>query len=395
MTRPRLVHVTTTDMSLALLLGPQLRAFRDAGYEVVGVSKAGPWVAQLSSWGIDHVPLRHATRAVAPAEDLRALAELLALFRALRPAIVHTHNPKPGIYGRAAAALAGVPVIVNTVHGLYAAADDPLGRRLVVYCLERLAACVSHAELVQSAEDLETLRKLGVPEHRLVHLGNGVDLGRFHPQRDPAVRAAARAELGLSEGEVAVGVVGRLVVEKGYREVLQAAELLRGAPVAVRMVLVGPEEPDKADSLSAAELERARATPGVTLLGYRDDMERLYSAFDIFVLPSHREGFPRAAMEAAACGLAVVATDVRGCREVVDHARTGLLVPVRSPRWLASAICELAGDPERRRRLGAAGARKARRDFDDRRVVATTLATYERLLEASRGQRRPRWAIGR
>ena len=141
----RLVHVTTTDMSLALLLGPQLRAFAAAGHDVIGMSAPGEWVGQLEADGIRHVPLRHATRAVALTHDARALGELRGLFRALRPDIVHTHNPKPGVYGRLAARAARVPVIVNTVHGLYATPDDRWARRAVVYTLERLAASCSHA----------------------------------------------------------------------------------------------------------------------------------------------------------------------------------------------------------------------------------------------------------
>src|SRR5262249_60035583 len=99
------------------------------------------------------------------------------------PNIVHTHNPKPGLYGRVAARLAGVPVVVNTVHGLYAQTDDPLTKRAVVYSLERAASVCSNAELVQNPEDLATLLRLKVPRHKLTLLGNGIDLGRFHPHR--------------------------------------------------------------------------------------------------------------------------------------------------------------------------------------------------------------------
>lgn len=137
---PRLLHVTTTDMSLALLLGPQLRAFAEAGYEVIGVSAPGPFVAELETQGIRHIPLRHATRSAAPHRDVLALAELRALFSDLRPAIVHTHNPKPGVYGRFAVRAAGVPAIVNTVHGLYALPDDRWAKRALVYGLELLAS---------------------------------------------------------------------------------------------------------------------------------------------------------------------------------------------------------------------------------------------------------------
>src|SRR5271165_2638878 len=136
----RLVHVTTSDMSLALLLGPQLRAFAARGMDVVGVSAEGPFVEQLEQWGIRHEPLRHATRSVALGQDLLAGPELERLFRRLRPDIVHTHNPKPGLYGRLAARAAGVPGIVNTVHGLYAAPEDPFARKVPVYALERMAS---------------------------------------------------------------------------------------------------------------------------------------------------------------------------------------------------------------------------------------------------------------
>jgi glycosyltransferase involved in cell wall biosynthesis len=109
-------------------------------------------------------------------------------------------------------------------------------------------------------------------------------------------------------------------------------------------------------------------------------VEELYHGFDVFVLPSYREGFPRAAMEAAASAVPVIASDVRGCRQVVDDAVTGLLVPVGDAAALAAAIEELAGDGARRRAMGEAGRRKAVAEFDDRRVVATTMAVYERLL---------------
>ena len=126
---PVVVHVTTTDVSLELLLGPQLEAFARAGFKVLGTSAPGPYVEALARRGVGHVALKHATRSMAPLKDARAFSELLGLLRRLRPAIVHTHNPKPGVYGRFAARIAGVPVVVNTVHGLYAQPDDRLLKR--------------------------------------------------------------------------------------------------------------------------------------------------------------------------------------------------------------------------------------------------------------------------
>jgi glycosyltransferase involved in cell wall biosynthesis len=375
---PLVIHVTTTDMSLELLLGPQLSAFADAGYRVAGASAAGPYASALADRGIEHVALEHATRSMALTEDMRAFRELFTLFRQRRPAIVHTHNPKPGVYGRIAARMAGTPAIVNTVHGLYAVPEDSLARRTAVYGLERTAAAFSHAELVQNEEDLATLQRLHVPERRLILLGNGIDMQRFDPDRFGAEDVAwARKELGADDAaEVVVGAVGRLVVEKGYRELFSAA---RALPSSVGIGVIGWNEPDKHDALSAQEIEAASAF-GVRVLGGRDDVDRLYSGMDIFVLASHREGFPRSAMEAAAMGVPIVATDIRGCRQVVEHDVTGLLVPVGDHVALAAAIARLAADAGLRARMSAAARERARRLFDQQRCIDTTLGVYERLL---------------
>jgi glycosyltransferase involved in cell wall biosynthesis len=379
--RPTVVHITTTDISLELLLGPQLEAFVHAGFDVVGASAPGPYVGALAERGVRHLALEHATRSNALLEDGRALAELVGLLRRLRPTVVHTHNPKPGIYGRVAARIAGAPVVVNTQHGLYALPDDPVPKRAFVYGLERLAATCSQAELVQNPEDLNVLRRLGVPATKLTLLGNGIDLARFDPASITAVdRSSARVELGaIGPTDVVVGVVGRLVREKGLPEVFDAARRLRGHRPEVRFAVIGPDEPDKSGSLGREDRDAADAA-GVRFLGGRDDVVPLYRGMDLYVLASHREGFPRSAMEAAAMGLPIVATDIRGCRQVVEHGSTGLLVPPRDPAALAGAIGTLAVDPERRVRMGTAGHKKAIHEFDQQHCIDLTLATYRRLL---------------
>jgi glycosyltransferase involved in cell wall biosynthesis len=372
----RLLHVTTSDMSLELLLGPQLRAFRDAGFEVHTASAPGPYVDQLVADGIVHHPLRNATRSNAPHRDLAALVELHRLFRRLRPDIVHTHNPKPGIYGRLAGRTARVPLVVNTQHGLYAQPTDRWARRVPVYALERLAATCSDIELVQNPEDIETLAHLGVARNKLWFLGNGIDLERFRPQ--PDVRTEVRVELGLAESDVIVGAVGRLVHEKGYKELFEAARLLAPGHPELRWIVVGPTDAEKGDPLTEDDIRAAEAD-GVRFLGRRDDPERLYQAMDVYVLASYREGWPRSAMEAAACGVPVVATDIRGCRQVVDDGVTGVLVAPRSAEALRAGIEGLVDDPDRRRQMGAAAATRARRDFDDRQVIRLTERAYGRL----------------
>ncbi len=326
-----------------------------------------------------------------------ALVELWQLFRRLRPDIVHTHNPKPGLYGRVAARAAGVPGVVNTVHGLYASPEDRASRRAVVYTLERAASLCSGAELVQNPEDLDVLARLGVPGYKLVLLGNGVDLQRFQPEASDDARRQARTDLGVDRNAVVVGIVARLVWQKGFRDLFAAAERIRDTHPNVVFVVVGGSDPDKADAISPEELAAAGGRGRIVFAGSRDQMEHVYPAFDLFVLPSHREGFPRSAMEATASGLPVIATDIRGCRQVVAHGETGLLVPLRDSARLAAAIEELVGDPALRRRMGAAGRRKAEVEFDEGTVVSKTMDAYARVLgrATSSTRCRTRWSATR
>ena len=372
----KIAHLTTVDLSLRYLVYPQLLAIRDLGAEAIGISGPGPDVPALEEAGIRHVSLVSSTRGMSLVADLKSALQLWKVLRREQIQILHTHNPKPGVYGRLVGRLARVPVIVNTIHGLYATEDDHWAKRAVVYGLESLAAWFSDEELAQNPEDIDLLRRLRFyPASKLRLLGNGVDLSRFEPGVARQGRAAVRAELGVRESQIVIGQVGRLVEEKGYREFFQAARRLdRDRYV---FVAVGPDDPTKADALDRSIIDRARSD-GVRFLGMRTDVDRLYGGFDLFALPSYREGFPRAAMEAAASGLPIVATNIRGCRQVVEDGRTGLLIPVADTSALVTAIERLANDSDLRHRMGEAAHLKARSQFDERLVVGTVLDAYRR-----------------
>lgn len=372
----KVAHLTTVASSLRFLLLPQLRAVPGGA---IGISAPGDDVATLEAEGITHIALGSSTRSMNPLADVRAARELWQILRREKVDVLHTHNPKPGLYGRVVGRLARVPVVVNTNHGLYVTENDSRFKRLVVLGLEAFAARFSHAELIQNPEDVDLLVKRHVNvAKRTKLLGNGIDLQRFRPDGVPEpVRRARRAEITDRPDAIVVGMVGRMVVEKGFRELFEAARLLRERFPDGRYVIaaIGPDDPEKADAISPSEIEAAREV-GVVFLGHRLDVEELYAAMDLFVLPSYREGFPRAAMEAAATGLPIVATDVRGCRQVVDHDVTGLLVPVRDGAALADAIAELGEDPTRREAMGKAATARAQDHFDERRVVGIVLDTY-------------------
>lgn len=371
----KIVHLTTVDMSLALLLSTELVVDLEAGHEVVGFSAPGPYVSRVEGLGVRHVPLPALRRSWDPLADVRAARQLWSALRAEHPDVLHTHNPKTGVLGRLVGRLARVPAVVNTCHGLWAGPDDPALRRGLVLTVEALAAQLSHAELYQNAADRHALR-WAVPERRVTVVGNGVDLVRF--RFDPAGRARVRKAWAIGPDELVVGGVGRRVAEKGLRELAEVATNLTGH---ARFVWVGPDDADKGDRVEPASLT------ALELVGEHDDMPAVYSAFDVFVLPTHREGFSRSGMEAAACGRPMVLTDIRGCREIGRDGEHLLLVPPRSPDHLQAAVQRLLEDADLRSKLGAAAERRARAEFDQRRIAKLSLETYDRVL-ADRSVRR-------
>lgn len=377
----RVAHITTIDQSLRYLLLNQMRSIAQAGYEVTGISAPGSDVPVIESMGIRHiaVPL---TRRLTPLADLRALVQLYRIFRREQFTIVHTHTPKPGLLGQLAARMAGAPVVVNTIHGFYFHEHMPPAQRRFYIAMERIAARCSDLILSQSREDLDTAIRLGIcPRERIQLLGNGIDIQRFDRNRvDPATLAHLRSTLGLPPDVPVIGFVGRLVVEKGILELARAVQQVQSRFGPVTLLIVGGVDREKADAITHEDIQAAAGTATCIFAGVRQDMPDMYALMDIFALPSYREGFPRAPMEASAMGVPCVVTNVRGCREAVEHERNGLIVPLRDVDALAEALISLLRDHDRRRAMGDAGRRMAHEQFDERLVFQRVLAAYHRLL---------------
>jgi len=378
----RVAHVATIAESLTILLGNQLEAIGAAGYDVTGVSAPGPAVAALP---VRHVaaPFVRAT-SLTPFADLRALLALVRIFRRERFTIVHTHTAKPDLYAAIAARLAGVPIVVTTLHGFFFHDHMPRFWRRFYIMLARIGMHFADAVLSQNPEDLETARNERVcPPEKIEFLGNGIDIERFARERvDPAEVRRRREALGIPEGAPVIGFVGRLVADKGIIELMEAARAVRERFPAVRFVLVGMIDRAKGDVIQPEIAAEYGVSDACVFTGQREDMPELYAMMDVLVLPSHREAFPRAPMEASAMGVPVIATDVRGCRTAVEHGRNGLLVPLKDSQALAAAIVSLLDNASGRARMAAEGRRMAVERFDERLVFDKVLATYRRLLAA-------------
>jgi len=381
MTQIRIAHITTIDLSLRYLLLNQLTALQQAGYSIIGISTAGPDVPVIESAGIRHIPVAM-TRNFTPLADLGTLWHLYRVMRRERFTIVHTHTPKPGLLGQVAARLAGVPIVVNTLHGFYFHDRMPWMWRRFYILMERIAAQCSDVILSQNHDDIQTaIRERICPPEKIKFLGNGIDLERFDRARlDPRTIQDRRRQWNIPEDALVIGFVGRLVREKGVLELMQAMQQVLSQIPNTRLLVIGPVDGEKRDALTPAIAQEYGIAHACIFTGLQTEMPEFYALMDLFVLPSYREGFPRTPMEASAMGVPCIVTDIRGCRETVENGRNGLLVPLYDNPALVNAMLELLTDRNKATHMGMEGRRIAIERFDERQVFVKVKAEYARLL---------------
>jgi len=283
------------------------------------------------------------------------------------------------VYGSLAARLAGVPGRVSAVTGLgyVFTSDDAKARwlRPLVRGLMRLALGGKRARLIlQNPDDVTLFERARLVDPQDIRLipGSGVDCVRFAPRADAHTIALGQP--------LRVLLPARLLWDKGLAEFVDAARRLRAQGRTLEFLLAGT--PDPGNPAAAPEtMVQGWVDEGVLQwLGHVDDMPALFRSVDMVVLPSYREGLPKGLIEAAACGLPLVTTDVPGCREVVTDGENGLRVPVRDAGALAAAIARLQDDPVLAQRLGAAARQRALDEFDERIVIDRTMAVYREVL---------------
>lgn len=351
-------------------------ALRDAGYEVLLVSPPGPYGEKLRALGFRWIPAPMERRSLNPLRELALVNWLRRLIRAERVQVVHGFTIKCAVYGSLAARLAGVPARVNAVAGMgYVFTSDDLKARLlrpVVRTLMRVALDGRGARLIlQNPDDVALFERARLVDSERVRLipGSGVDCRRFGPE-------AGRGQ----GGRFRVLLAARLLWDKGLAEYVAAARQLRAEGRDIEFLLAGDPDPGNPAAVPEATVRGWVEEGALSWLGHVDDMPGLFRSVDAVVLPSYREGLPKGLIEAGACGLPLVTTDVPGCREVVSDGVDGLLVPVKDATALAGAIATLQDDPVLRARLGAAARAKALAEFDERIVIERTVGVYRELL---------------
>lgn len=342
-----------------------------AGYRVTAIAPEGDGLKALRAVGCETVAWRLRRTGQRPHEEALALAHLGSLYRSLKPDLVHHITVKAMLYGSLAARANGVRAVVNAVSGLgYVFLSSGVRARLrrnVLRAGYRMALTTpGSAVILQNDDDEASLRELGVLEGaRVVKIrGSGVNLGLFPPTPEPS-------------GVPLVVLPARMLVDKGVREFVEAA---RSIGKSARFALVGGEDEGNPAGVPRAELDRWVREGVVEWWGHRTDMPDVYRQANVVCLPSYREGMPKALLEAAATGRAIVTTDVAGCRDSVAYGKIGRLVPVRDAKALASVLGELIASPEERRRWGQLAASHAGQNFSEDKVLESHLELYGSLL---------------
>lgn len=377
----KVVHITGIAGTFRAFLLNLLLDIKRAGFDLQAVCSPGEAIPEFDEAGIrvQRIPF---ARRMAPLQDLVSLWQLIRFLRREKVDIVHAHTPKAGLLARVAARLAGVPIIVFTVHGFYFHDDMPWLLRRCHILLEKFGTWCCDRSLLVSSEDVRTAVAAKIaPPDKIRYLGGGIDINVFRPDRlTPAEISRRRAEFGFPPDAVVVGIVARMVREKGYLELFEALSRLMAKFPNLYFLQVGGPDLAKPDALSPdcakpfGIMERSR------FLGDRRDVPDLLLLMDIIVLPSYREGLPVSLMEASASGVPVVTSRIRGCREVVVDGESGLLAKSRDSAGLANALEKLIASPQLRTQMGAAGRRRAVQHYDQRRVCRVVLENYRDLL---------------
>lgn len=372
--RPKLIYLVTEDWYFWSHRLPMARAARDAGFAVAVATRVDRHGDAIRSEGFGLHPLswRRGRRGDL---DPRALADITALYRRERPALVHHVALKPVVYGALAARFAGVPAVINALTGLgHVFLGRSVRARLLRFGAEQVLRGLLNRPnsrlVLQNPDDRDEFVSRGLVAPARVRLvrGSGVDIEHFRslpmPPAPPMVCA----------------VVARMLASKGVDTAVAAVRLARQRGIDVRLVLAGLPDPDNPATIPRARLDAWAAEDGIDWLGHADDVRMVWRTTHVAILPSLREGFPKSLLEAAACGRPIVATDVPGCREIVVPEENGVLVPPGDAAALAAVLGRLAADPALWGRWGARSRALMEADLSADAIGRSMVAVYRDLM---------------
>jgi glycosyltransferase involved in cell wall biosynthesis len=379
----KIIQLCAIDQTMKIFLSPLNRQLLEQGFDLTCVCSEGPYTEEMQRAGFNIVNIT-IHRKIKPASIIKSINRLYKLFKSLGPDILHVHTPVAAILARIAGRMAKVPIIVYTAHGFYFHDDMPPVKYWLFLSIEKcMAKYFTDFIFTQSDEDRSTAtQNRFIDKSKIICIGNGIDvLGRFNPQNtDKTEIERLYEEFELNELNVIITFIGRLVSEKGILELLEAFSDIDTDNA--RLLIVGDIDQGCRD-LKTKDLivDKYKNNRKIIFTGFRDDINNILYATDIFCLPSYREGMPRTIIEAMSMECAVIATDIRGCREEVVDGKTGFLVKPRSPSDIRSKLKLLIENKELLASMKIEGRRRAEINYNERNVVNKQIDILNRLYE--------------
>ena len=362
----KICQVCAVDFTLKRLIIPLVDAQLKQGHSVKSVCSSGEHIKDLKTKGYE-IEAISIERNLSPIKGLASIWHLFIFFRKESFDVVHVHTPVAAFLARIAAFFARVPFVVYTAHGFYFHDEMPYLKRCVFIFAEIFMRPLTDLLFTQSQEDAVSAASLKIMnKKRIFDIGNGVNTKKFNPYAKSKLN-----NLDLPQNKVVIGMISRLVQEKGVVEFLDAAKRIAIDYPQTSFLLIGSRLTSDHDLSVNGAINDAEKALGsrLTLTGEREDIPDLLASMDIFCLPSWREGMPRSIIEAMMMNLPVVATNIRGSREEVIDGETGFLVPVKNASQLYKKFEQLINNPKLRIEMGKSGRARALRLYDENVVI--------------------------
>ena len=374
MKKPKILYLVTEDWYFWSHRLPIAKEAKKRGYEVLVATRVGMYEKRLSDLGFRVIPLKMQRGSINLWKELIALKEIINIYCKEKPDIVHHIAMKPVLHGSIAAFFTKVPHVINAITGMgYIFTSKDFKARLMQPLIDIFFSLLLNRKrsylILQNRDDMSSFIKNKIIDSNKVRLirGSGVDTTLFKP---------------ADNNKTAVVVLAsRMLWDKGIGEFVKAAKILKDSGLKSRFMIMGDTDQHNSAMIRPEQLKMWNKEGAVEWLGYRDNIIELLSQSSIACLPSYREGLPKFLLEAAACGLPIVTTDVPGCREIVQDGENGLLVPARNVTALAEALKRLIENPELCHKMGMRGREIVVKEFAVEKVVAKTMALYEELLQ--------------
>jgi glycosyltransferase involved in cell wall biosynthesis len=350
-----------------------VKALLVKGYEVHTIAPEDDYTHHLVEAGCLHHKITMDSRGANPIKDSALIVELYSIYRKVRPDIILHYTVKPNVYGTIAASLLKIPV-VNNVCGLGTVFLKKNLVSKIAIMLYKLTFRFPKKVFFQNPEDLQLFLNMKLVPVQTADLlpGSGIDLEKFKP-----------IEFNRNKSFTFL-MISRLITDKGVLEYIEAVKKLRGQGLNARFQILGSKDPEHKRGIKLKVIDNWIRSGTIEYLGTTDDVRHFIGKADCIVLPSYREGTPRTLLEAASSGKPIIATDVPGCHNVVNHNINGLLCELKNADDLAKKMLEMSNfDDETLKRFGTNGRKKVEEEFNESVVINKYIETLSNLKKAS------------